>query len=453
MKDNKRQLFMEIGFVILCGCFFFIWSIVKELNYAPDEFMRYQIPQYIFEHGALPDGNMDELRNGMWGFSYAYYPNMLGPLLSAVFMKAVSFFTAEEFALLAAARFTSVLCGSLTIWFLLKIGGRLFSTRTKWMVAFLAALIPQFAFLSSYVNNDIICVCGSGMICCAWVSGLQDGWNLKNAALLAGGISVTTLSYYNGYGWILCSLLLFCGSFLIDGRGQADYHRMRKTGILIAGVVLLFTMGFFIRNAILYHGDFLGMRALAEASEKYGAEYLKPSNRETPKNLGLTIWEMLQSRRWNSLGWIKMSFMSFVGVFGYMDNFLPMWIYKIYAGIFIAAGAGFLADAAGCIAHRGESASSAARKRRLLFLGSLILTAVIPVLLSIYYSWAVDYQAQGRYFYPAFISLMTICGFGIEWLLQRINSNKVRSLLVVLLCGCLLALSSYVFQNIYLPSA
>ncbi|RHV90469.1 hypothetical protein DXA96_06955 [Lachnospiraceae bacterium OF09-33XD] len=35
-----------------------------------------------------------------------------------------------------------------------------------------------------------------------------------------------------------------------------------------------------------------------------------------------------------------------------------------------------------------------------------------------------DYQAQGRYFYPAFISLMTICGFGIAWLLQRINSNK-----------------------------
>ena len=64
-----------------------------------------------------------------------------------------------------------------------------------------------------------------------------------------------------------------------------------------------------------------------------------------------------------------------------------------------------------------------------------------------------DYQAQGRYFYPAFISLMTICGFGIAWLLQRINSNNVGSLLVVLLCGCLLALSSYVFQNIYLPSA
>ena len=56
---SKYQQYFEIGYVILCGCFFFIWSIAKELNYGPDELMRYQIPEYIFKNGWMY-GWMDE---------------------------------------------------------------------------------------------------------------------------------------------------------------------------------------------------------------------------------------------------------------------------------------------------------------------------------------------------------------------------------------------------------
>ena len=83
---SKYQQYFEIGYVILCGCFFFIWSIAKELNYGPDELMRYQIPEYIFKNGSLPNGNAIELRNETWGFSYAYYPNFIGKSVKDFFL-------------------------------------------------------------------------------------------------------------------------------------------------------------------------------------------------------------------------------------------------------------------------------------------------------------------------------------------------------------------------------
>lgn len=54
----------------------------------------------------------------------------------------------------------------------------------------------------------------------------------------------------------------------------------------------------FIRNAMLYDGDFLGMRSLTEASEMYAREDIKPSNRPTPMNLGMGLGEMLNTTQY-----------------------------------------------------------------------------------------------------------------------------------------------------------
>lgn len=445
----KYQKYLEIGYVILCGCFFFIWSISKELNYGPDEFMRYQIPEYIFKYGALPNGNSIELRSEVWGFSYAYYPNFIGPIFSTLFMKIVSLFTMDEFALLVAARFTSVLSGMFTVLFLFKICHRLFSIETKWVVTILCSMIPQFVFLTSYVNNDIICVCGSSIICYAWVCGLQDGWKYKNALILSVGIIIATLSYYNSYGWILCSIFLFVLSYVLQ-KGEKDYKTMFRIGCFIAIIVITFSAFFFIRNAILYQGDFLGMKSLNISSEKYAEEWLKPSNRNTPANLGMSLPQMFRSIEWTGHTWGSMTRKSFIGVFGYMTVYLPDWIYTSFYILCIVCAIGFLGQIITWVI-KGTEFYFGNRQKTVLFYGAILVSFCIPIGLSIYYSFAVDYQPQGRYCYPMIIALVIIFGTGIEWYFSKMKSWYSSILSMILSCT-FIAINILVFINDYLPS-
>lgn len=444
----KYQKYLEIGYVILCGCFFFIWSISKELDYGPDELTRYQIPEYIFKYGSLPDGNTREVRNPAWGFSYAYYPTFIGPIFSALFMKIVSLFTMDEFALLVAARFTSVLSGVFTVLFLFKICRRLFSVETKWVVTILCSMIPQFVFLTSYVNNDIICVCGSSIICYAWVCGLQDGWKYKNAFILSVGIIISTLSYYNSYGWILCSIFLFVLSYMLQ-KGEKDYKTMFRIGCFIAIVVIAFSAFFFIRNAILYQGDFLGMKSLNISSEKYAEDWLKPSNRKTPANLGMSLSEMLSSEEWTGDTWGSMTRKSFIGVFESLSVFLPEWIYTSFYVLGIVCAIGFLGQM--ITWGKGTKFYFGDGRKTILFYGALVVAFCIPIGLSLYYSFAVDYQAQGRYCYPMFIALAVILGTGIEWYFSKMKS-LYSIILSMIISGAFIAITILVFVNYYLPS-
>ena len=78
---------------------------------------------------------------------------------------------------------------------------------------------------------------------------------------------------------------------------------MWKRAGFTAVIVLLFISFFFIRNAVLYEGDILGMSTLTKAGEMYGIPQLKPSMRRTPYNLGMTLGEMMESVDFTGRPW------------------------------------------------------------------------------------------------------------------------------------------------------
>ena len=102
--------------------------------------------------------------------------------------------------------------------FVVKASGKLFpkekySREVRWLFAALAGFMPQAIFMGTYVNTDSLALLAAAMILYAWASYLREDWTWKNCILLAVGMAVCALSYYNAYGWILCSffLLLFYG--------------------------------------------------------------------------------------------------------------------------------------------------------------------------------------------------------------------------------------------------
>ena len=443
----------EIFYILFCFLLYFIWSIAKELNYAPDEEMRYLIPEYIFHTGQLPDGRLPEIRNDLWGFSYAFYPNFLGPLLSAACMKVVSLFTMDSSMLVIAARFPSVLCGTAIVFFAFGIGKRAFGKRGAWIYTVLLSMIPQFVFLTSYVNNDIICILGSVVILFSWVSAFGDRWNIKNGLLLAVGIIIIALSYYNGYGWILASMILFVGFWLCEEYKEKKEHlRMMKIGLLISVVVLVGIGYFFIRNAVLYDGDFLGMEILNEYSEKYADPEWKPSARNTPKNLGLSVFEMLLPTSFSHTSWIIKVFDTFVGAFGYANVFLPNWIYGLYGILFVVMFMGVLGNLRDWVKMRKEVRNKT-RKKTLLFYGGMIISFLTPIILCIYYSYAVDYQPQGRYCYPMIDAFFWFGTQGLLWLLKKMKlSESFKTIITVLFLVIVVSVTLFVTWKIYLPS-
>lgn len=426
--------------MVCASCFlvYFCWASIQPFNYAPDELMRYDVTRFLFDHNRLPVGN--ELVSH-WGFSYAHYPAVLCSQLGYVFMKIASLFTKNDNMLLLAARMVSVFCGTGTVYFNIRASKQLFYSPARWVLIVLVAAMPQAVFLYSYVNNDSVAVFGTAMIFYAWTLAMVEGWDYKNATLLAVGISVCALAYYNSYTWILCSMIFFLATSFI--REKEHMGKTIKLAAYIVAVVLLLISYGFIRHLVLYN-DLLGFKTCAYYGELYAIHELKPSVRTSLAEMGISFSTMLFGTGYN---WFEISWKSFIGTFGYMTEWCPEIVYIIVTGIV------FL----GCIfalTKYLKSMIGQLDKNRMqsYFHLCLAICAVVTVILSIIQSYYRDFQPQGRYCYPALIPLAFATAKGYEYLLSKIRKNEHGYAIITLVCVAMICILLFVFFAVFLPS-
>lgn len=427
MREKKIiYTILDVMFVILVGLIYFGWTTHLMQSWSPDEGMREDVVYWIAQNGKLPIGDEPELINPIWGFSYAFLP-YLPSIIGAFFVKVVSLFTSNEVALFIAPRMVSVFAGMGAAFFALKIGKRVFHNRfTDYVFAGFICLLPQFVFICSYFNNDSFSVFSCVVMLYFWISGLQDEWNIKNSIGLGIGIGMCALTYYNAYGFILCSVILYICSWIKKGQ-KFQTKKFFQMGFLIAGVAIAFAGWYFIRNAIIYNGDFLGIQATRACGEIHAMEQYKPSNRTTLLNQGQPFSALLTDSYW----W-KMTTGSFIGCFSFMsvlisDNYI--YAYYMILGIGTIIGLFFFM-----------------KKRNTRLLGIIMLgTMAIPLLLSVYNSYVADYQPQGRYIMsglPAF-ALFAACGYDeivhrlpkIPQVLKNIFIAAILIIWIILLYG------------------
>lgn len=407
---NRSKVLKYGGGILVLLIYFFI-SLYLPNTSAPDETLRYDIPQFIFWNGYLPTGTETELLDDIWGFSYAIYP-YLPSLISVVFMKMTALFTTSPDALLVAARFSCVLAGAGTWVVCFCIGEKLFkSDLYAVLLSAFCCLLPQFAFLSSYLNNDSWTVFCSAIIVYAWIIGIQENWNRKSCIYLGIGIGMLSLTYYNAFGFILCSLFVY---FITAARKQTAKELWSKAFLIF---IIAFLIGgwFYIRNFIIHDGDFIGMNTLNALGEANAQDLYKPSLRQNPKNLGMSLSEAFFGIRPGFFhNWFVTTYESFIGVFKYMNVYLPSWTYVLYTIIFVI---GLI----GCVWFVIKPDRDVPLNKTEMI--CLLLCILIPIALSMYYSYASDYQPQGRYVMPALLPFMLFVTTGIyklnQWIKQR----------------------------------
>ena len=436
-KIHIKEKYMKIGFVILVFFMTLIWAIIQPNNDGPDEGMKMDICQYIAKHGSLPHGGDEEIRNDIWGISYGFTP-ILPYIVGGLFIKIASSFTNDMHVFYIMARLVSVICITVMSIFNIKIGEKLFKNKYyKWFFIVLTSVLPQIVFIGSYINNDSLALLSISIIIYSWLNGLENKWNIKSCIILSVGLALCALSYYNAYGYILTSVILFIASYFINKseNNKFDFKNMFKKGIIITCITFLLCGWWFIRNAVIYNGDFLGLSTEEEYSEQYAMEEFKPTNRKTPQNTNMGLFNMLFNK-----GWVIVTSKSFVGVFGTMIITMGTKFYLLYFGVFALGIIGYISKFYK-FKHIKELKEDKNKALLEIIFGVNIL---IPVVLSIYYSYCNDFQPQGRYIMPMLIPFMYFIVSGLEKILDKfIKNEKVKKVLQILIIGIGITLPIY----------
>jgi len=407
MNQSKHILAKEYLLVLLVFCICLTGALHLPVGQCPDEYLRSRLIVWMVEKGTLPTG--DELETMAlnpppdvnYGFSYALRP-YLPSMISAVFVKAAMLFFDSDRVLLLAARLGSVLSVTGCCWFCLRLGHRLFDRRSSAILfAVLVCFLPQVQFLGMYHNNDAPSLFAVCMMLFFLVEGHAQRWPLKCCIGLAIAFSVGLLSYYSIYGWILMCTV-FCIVSVVTDREIADKGRLifKRAG-LIGGICLLLAGWFFIRSAILHNGDFLGIAYEEVSRARVESLGYKLFQYNCYRREGLSILEFI---RLGDYGWLKTTAQSFVGTFGNMTLFLPMFLYGIYFTIIVFGLLRFLA----ALMHKRMC-----RRDRLLMLVMLV-SGGINFVLHLWQSYARDYQAQGRYIITLILPLAFMLAYGLD---------------------------------------
>lgn len=426
-KKNKK-IIMTI-FLIGLFCYYLIWTVSQPYNSCPDEKMKWDICKYIAEHNSIPDGRDESIRDSAWGISYAFQP-ILTYMICAVFVKIASIFTTQQFALVVAARLVSTISMTLTIYFVIKIANKLFKDKEiyKYLFIIFIAFQPITAFLASYINNDSTAILAISMIIYLWILGLESNWKTKHCILLGGAVGFCALTYYNAYGYILCSVLICLSSAVLNKMGAKE---IAKKALIVASVAFAVAGWWFVRNAIIYDGDILGTKTQNKYGDKYALEQYKPSVRKTPENSNESIWHML-----NEDAWANTTAKSFVGIFGYHSILMSNKIYYSYLGLWLIGGLGCLLKFKDLFIYKKEE------KSKYILNYIFVIAIIIPILLSIIYSYTSDFQPQGRYIMGIIIPFMYFVVNGIQTMLEKfIKSEKIRNIIIIMIMLLIIAIS------------
>lgn len=411
----------EILYLLACFLIYLTWAVMfLSLRYGADEKMRLDIPRFIFQNGRLPFGWEESLRDPEWGLSYGFGFSLVYPI-GALFMKIMSFRSVSDMALMLAARMTSVLCGVGVAFYAIQISKKLFSSRMRWLFIVLMTMLPQVVHLSSYFNRDIFGLLTITMIIYSWLCGAEDNWLIKSCLHLALSLGLCFLSYEFEYSFIFGSFILYI-LWYVKNRKSISFKEFLLKGLLIIGVVFLISGWMFIRNAIIYDGDFLSLSTQEKYKELYAVSYRKDNSYNA---LGYSFFYALQDNFW-----VTNTCRSFISIMGQMNVDASLWVYAFYRLLMGFAGVGLIIS---LVMKKGKSKCNG------LVLTALIISSVVTFFLSVYYSWGMDIQPQGRYIIGILPLFVLFISKGIEGIGRfvseglKINEKKMMTGIVIAL--------------------
>ena len=457
LRKILNTRYVLIFFLIVVVAWFYVWalhiSIVPSSRLGgPDEGLRYLVPKFIFDNWQLPTGYDQATIHSIGYWSYAFYPQVLGPLVSAVFMSITAILNSSPETLVYAARMASILFGTVAVLFMGRSVEKLFQgDKNAKIYAYVAMILfaawPQVAFLASYVNNDIVGLCGVSVLAYACISGYKDHWNLKNANYLSAGLIVCLLGYTNSYGFVLFGFIFFALS--IWWQSKPKKQALRIMSIVVLSVALL-AGPFFVRNMIIYKGDMFGVNSFQKRTLAWEAKTGIEVQRSYSEMTNRGIVDLALSE-----GYLRTMTESVVARFGKM-TVIPSNKYIYVYRAFVAVGIAGCLFAAALLLYRNirrtKKLSEAIKaivgvRQKLLLLICVLAASITTIALSLYYSYTIDYQAQGRYIIYLIIPIIITSVWGFKFLIDEIIVEKYRFAIGSVLLSVYVGVSLFIYYK------
>ena len=434
LHSEHIRIFLLMLITTVCMLTF---ASVQPFGDGPDEINRFKLVEYIYQHGTLPVGSDPEVLIDGYGGSYAFQP-MLTYMIDGYLLRCFRVFEPSLTTRVFISRLVSIFVGLLSAIYTKKLSDLIFTNKkTAWAFTMAIVLLPQNLFIHTYVNTDSMGLFSIVLVLYALLLGMKDDFSKKSCITLAVGIILCALSYYNCYGIIVCAVIFFAIYFWkkcrtvtvnsnIDNAGAAnisvpseknsthsvstyDVHSLLQKGLFISTIVLVCIAWWFIRNAILYEGDFLALEARNLCAAKTGLESYNPYTRDTYQRLGIPLMEMIFGTDYFTLVW-----KSFIAMFGPMQIPTHHYIYMAFKDLFFMTVIGLL------IPLKTSALTWAKPSQKWLTSFIMILAIIIPSALALYYSYTFDFQPQGRYYLPMVVPFMYFLTIGFEKLVALV---------------------------------
>lgn len=368
---------------------------------CPDEGGRQLLSDWIYRTGALPTGNETETIIQGYGFSYALRP-YLSAIIAALLMRVASLVSTSPHVLLVASRMVSVLSVTGCCLFCLGFGHAAFSRHGSAVIfAGFVCLMPQVLFLGMYQNCDALSLAATSAVLYYLVRCHDRHWDVGSCVGLATSLSVGILSYYSIYGWLLAAGGFCVVGVLGDGAIENRWGTIQRRAALVVGICLALTGWFFVRNALLHGGDFLGIVSEGRQRVAYAAQGNELGVMRSMRNEGYSPLGFLTDARGY---WPWLTMISFIGVFGNMDILMPQWWYAIYLTVF----------ALGIVLYVVAVTRQRPSRRDALLVVTMLVASCISLFLHFWASYARDYQPQGRYVITVVMLLAYLFAYGAD---------------------------------------
>ncbi len=414
IKNKKREQMIEIVFYIIVFAAITCFAMIQTYGDPPDEINRFKIVNYICRYGRLPHGADPQIILAGYGASYAFQP-ILTYIVQGYLLRFLTIFTQDGYLLLLAARMVNVIFGVLMAYYVRQIAKEAWKNPyLQWVFTLLVIFLPQNIFIHSYVNTDSMAMLSVAMIFFVLLRAQRTNYSRQDCVLLAVGIILCAMSYYNAYGIIVAAILIFAINFIhYNKKITVEWKELLRKGSFISVIVLIGIGWWFIRNGILYNGDIIGMNARRECAIQTATADYNPLTRFTYQKAGVPLKEMLFET-----GYITLLRDSFIAMFGPMIIPTHGLIYIYYKRLWIVTCIAALLPT-GLIKQielKGiwKDDREISRKSKIVFYAGMALFCVITIVLSIYYSYTWEFQPQGRYILPVLIPFMYLVTIGIQ---------------------------------------
>jgi len=458
---KKYGIYLILSLFIVLGS---IYSIVTPIMEASDELWHYPMVKYLADHRSLPyqdpavetpwrqEGSQAPLYYALsalltfWidtsDLPQARYPNPHADNgiitqdgnINLMIHGLVDRWPWHGTTLaIHIIRFFSVLLGVGTVYLTYRLVLEIWPERSGLALAAAAitAFNPMFCFISGSVNNDTLAMllCALGIWLLVRLVGRYGDatvperrvW-LRDVTVLGLVLGAAVLTKSQAMG--LLPLTALAVSW-VAWRRRSWWHFWWGGGIT-AGLVMLISGWWFVRNAVLYDGDWMGIE-----------RFIVILGYRSPPATLRQLWGERQG-----------FMMAYWGLFGGVNVPMPGWIYRFLNGAVIVAAAGLVFKGTRYVIRSatGLKLVTSSAQLVLLFLWPLIVVAL-------WAAWALrTWSSQGRLVFGAMSAWSAWLALGLSAWLEWGRVRRWAGVLPGLLGVLMLAVAAWAPWGVIAPA-